>query len=174
MLLAAEPALQGVRPIVLERLAAPTGESKAGTLHARTAQSLDRRGLLDLVGHSTFGRLSFHVSGMFGLDLGAVAHDGPSIVGSPQAWAEQVFARRATALGADIRRGQEVTGLVQYDDHVVLTVNGADRLDVVRAKTDHEAEAVLVRPDGYVAWVPGVTGHPLRESLERWLGTGGD
>ncbi|WP_433427874.1 FAD-dependent monooxygenase [Nonomuraea sp. CA-141351] len=126
MLVAAELALQGVRPIVLERLTVPTGESKAGTLHARTAQSLDRRGLLDLVGHSSFGRLSFHFSGMFGLDLGAVAHDGPSIVGSPQAWAEQVFARRATALGADISRGQEVTGLVQDDDHVVLTVNGRE------------------------------------------------
>jgi 2-polyprenyl-6-methoxyphenol hydroxylase-like FAD-dependent oxidoreductase len=45
MLLAAELGLQGVRPLVLERLAMPSGASKAGTLHARTAQSLDRRGL---------------------------------------------------------------------------------------------------------------------------------
>ncbi|WP_345558767.1 FAD-dependent monooxygenase [Nonomuraea rosea] len=126
MLLAAELGLQGVRPLVLERHPAPPGESKAGTLHARTAQSLDRRGLLEAVGRTTYGSVSFHFSGMFGLDLGAVTEGGPSIVGSPQAWAEQVFARRAAALGAEIRRGQEVTGLVQHDDHVVLTVNGRE------------------------------------------------
>ncbi|NRQ31006.1 polyketide oxidase [Nonomuraea sp. NN258] len=126
LLLAAELALQGVRPVVLERLAMPSGESKAGTLHARTAQSLDRRGLLGAVGRSSTGSVSFHFSGMFGLDLGAVAQEGVSIVGSPQSWAEQVFARRAAALGAEIRRGQEVTGLVQHDDHVVLTVNGRE------------------------------------------------
>ncbi|MEV1172323.1 hypothetical protein [Nonomuraea sp. NPDC049784] len=62
--------------------------------------------------------------------------------------------------------------LAGRDDLVQVASGWADRLDVVRAKTDHEAEALLVRPDGYVAWVPGVTGHPLRESLERWLGTG--
>ncbi|MFD8061690.1 FAD-dependent monooxygenase [Streptomyces cyaneofuscatus] len=49
MLLAAEPALHGVRTTVLERLPVPTGESKAGTLHARTAQTLNRRGLLEAV-----------------------------------------------------------------------------------------------------------------------------
>ncbi|TMR27312.1 polyketide oxidase [Nonomuraea zeae] len=126
MLLAAELGLQGVRPLVLERHRVPTGESKAGTLHARTAQSLDRRGLLEAVGRTTYGSVSFHFSGMFGLDLGAVTDGGPSIVGSPQAWAEQVFARRAAALGAEIRRGQEVTGLVQHDGHVTLTVNGRE------------------------------------------------
>ncbi|ACZ91413.1 FAD-dependent monooxygenase [Streptosporangium roseum] len=124
MLLAAELALQGVRPLVLERLPTPTGESKAGTLHARTAQSLNRRGLLDAVGQSSYGGVRFHFSGMFELDLGPAAGEGPSIVGSPQAWAEQVFADRATGLGAEIRRGHEVTGLTQDADHVTLTVEG--------------------------------------------------
>ncbi|MFI6816194.1 FAD-dependent monooxygenase, partial [Nonomuraea sp. NPDC050328] len=126
MLLAAELALQGVRPVVFERLAVPTGESKAGTLHARTAQSLLRRGLLEETGWPTYGSQRFHFSGMFGLDLGAVATDGPSIVGSPQAHAEQVFADRATRLGARIRRGAEVTGLVQHPTHVTLTVGGEE------------------------------------------------
>ncbi|WP_281367833.1 FAD-dependent monooxygenase [Nonomuraea typhae] len=124
MLLAGELGLQGVRPLVLERLAVPAAESKAGTLHARTAQSLDRRGLLEAVGRSTYGSVRFHFSGMFGLDLGAVTGDGPSIVGSPQAWAEQVFARRAAALGAEIRRGQEVTGIEQRDGSVTVIANG--------------------------------------------------
>lgn len=122
MLLAAELGLQGVRAVVLERLAVPSGESKAGTLHARTAQSLDRRGLLHQVGRASYDNVLFHFSGMFGLDLGAVVEEGPVIVGSPQAWAEQVFASRAVELGAEIRRGQEVTGLVQHPDHVTLSI----------------------------------------------------
>ncbi|REE99529.1 FAD-dependent monooxygenase [Thermomonospora umbrina] len=126
MLVAAEVALQGVRPVVLERLAEPGGESKAGTLHARTAQSLDRRGLLEAVGRPVYGGVGFHFSGMFGLDLGRVVEDGPTLVGSPQAWAEHVFAERALESGAEIRRGQEVTGLVQHDDRVTLTVNGRE------------------------------------------------
>ncbi|HEX2315665.1 MAG TPA: FAD-dependent monooxygenase [Thermomonospora sp.] len=126
MLLAAELALQGVRPVVLERLPEPTGESKAGTLHARTAQGLDRRGLLEAVGRPVYGDVRFHFSGMFGLDLGRVVTEGPTLVGSPQAWAEQVFADRAVELGAEIRRGHEVTGLVQRADRVTLTVNGRE------------------------------------------------
>ncbi|WP_234425418.1 FAD-dependent oxidoreductase, partial [Streptomyces kebangsaanensis] len=42
MLLAGELTLHGVRTTVLEREPEPSGESKAGTLHARTAQSLHR------------------------------------------------------------------------------------------------------------------------------------
>lgn len=122
MLLAAELALQGVRPVVFEKLAVPSRESKAGTLHARVGQLLERRGLLEEVGHPTYGTVGFHFSGMFGLRLAAA--DGPAIVGSPQAWAEQVFAGRALALGAEIRRGHEVTGLVQHPEHVTLTVDG--------------------------------------------------
>ncbi|GAA4070730.1 FAD-dependent monooxygenase [Nonomuraea soli] len=122
MLLAAELALQGVRPVVFEKLAAPTGESKAGTLHTRVGQLLDRRGLLDQAGRATYGTVGFHFSGMFGLRLSAA--DGPAIVGSPQAWAERVFAERAVSLGARIRRGHEITGLVQHAGHVTLTAGG--------------------------------------------------
>ncbi|GAA2676074.1 FAD-dependent monooxygenase [Nonomuraea recticatena] len=130
MLLAAELALQEVDVVVVERRAVPSAESRAGTLHARTAQSLERRGLLAEVGHSTWGSVRFHFSGMFGLDLGAVVEDGPTLVGSPQAWAEHVFAERAVSLGATILRGQEVTGLVQHDDHVRLS-NGVEARYVV-------------------------------------------
>ncbi|SEH03280.1 2-polyprenyl-6-methoxyphenol hydroxylase [Nonomuraea solani] len=156
MLLAAELGLQGVRPLVLERPAVPSGESKAGTLHARTAQSLDRRGLLDAVGRSSGGSVNFHFSGMFGLDLGAVAEEGASIVGSPQAWAERVFARYATALGAEIRRGQEVTGLVQHDDHVVLTA-GAHELSARYVVGTDGARSTVRRAAG----IP-FTGTPAR------------
>lgn len=128
-LLATELARLGVRVLVLEKLPTPTGRSKAGTLHARTAQTLDRRGLLEAVqpgpglARDADPRrpVRFHFAMMFDLDLTRVVHEGPALVGSPQAYAEQVFADVATGLGARVERGWEVTGLVQEDDHVRLT-----------------------------------------------------
>ncbi|GJF27849.1 FAD-dependent oxidoreductase [Kitasatospora sp. NE20-6] len=128
MLLAYELALQGIRTTVLEQLPRPTGESKAGTLHARTAQTLHRRGLLEAVqpgphkARYSRGPVPFHFGGMFELDLAAVVDEGPAMVGSPQAYAEQVFARLAEALGTRIVRGAEVVGIRQDDDRVHLTV----------------------------------------------------
>ncbi|MBR8638256.1 FAD-dependent monooxygenase [Streptomyces tuirus] len=66
-LLAHELALQGARAVVLERAATPSREIKAGTLHARTAQLLDRRGLLEEVALSaTWAPARFHFSGSWG------------------------------------------------------------------------------------------------------------
>ncbi|MFC7587776.1 hypothetical protein ACFQYP_31940 [Nonomuraea antimicrobica] len=56
------------------------------------------------------------------------------------------------------------------DDLVTEATGWADRVDVVRARADHPAEALLIRPDGYVAWTSEATGHRLRDSLERWFG----
>lgn len=119
-LLTAELALQGVRVGLLEALSAPTGRSKAGTLHARTAQVLERRGLLELVAlnQSGGGAVPFHFAGMFDLDLSRVVDEGPAIVGSPQAYAEQIFAERAVALGAEVFRGEEVLSLTDHGDRV--------------------------------------------------------
>ncbi|MFD1147853.1 FAD-dependent monooxygenase [Saccharothrix hoggarensis] len=136
MLLAVELAMHGVRTVVLEKLPRPTGESKAGTLHARTAETLHRRGLLDAVqpgpraSARRAGPVTFHFAGLFNLDISRVVDEGPAIVGSPQAYAEQVFADRATALGARIERDSEVVGLDDRGDHVVLEVrseSGATR-----------------------------------------------
>jgi monooxygenase len=130
MLLAHELALHGVRPLVLEKLPTPSGVSKAGTLHARTVESLHRRGLREAVQPwpSSGGRASvpFHFAGMFDLDLAEVSAEGPVIVGSPQAYAERVFAERAGALGARIVRGQECTGVHDEGDRVRVDLQGAD------------------------------------------------
>ncbi len=139
MLLAHELALHGVRTTVLERLPQPTGESKAGTLHARTAQGLHRRGLLEAVQPGAHkeprarGPVPFHFGGMFELDLAEVVDEGPAIVGSPQAYAEAVFAHRAEHLGARIERDSEVVGVEQHEEHVRLTVR--DEAGVTRIVT---------------------------------------
>lgn len=122
MLLAAEPALHGVRTTVLERLPVPTGESKAGTLHARTAQTLNRRGLLEAVqpgphraSAHPHRQVPFHFGGVFGLDLAPVVEEFPAMLGSPQAWRTCRYAGGRRGLdrdGSGARPGRLGAGLV--------------------------------------------------------------
>ncbi|GHE01069.1 FAD-dependent monooxygenase [Streptomyces alanosinicus] len=156
MLLAHELALHGLRPLVVEKLPAPSGVSKAGTLHARTVESLHRRGLREAVqprpargGQSS---VPFHFAGMFDLDLAEVSAEGPVIVGSPQAYAEHIFAERAARLGARILRGQECTGVHDEGDRVRVGLQGADG-------TRHEVTA---------HWVVGCDG--VRSAVRRTAG----
>ncbi|WP_328616151.1 FAD-dependent monooxygenase [Amycolatopsis sp. NBC_00355] len=52
-----------------------------------------------------------------------------------------------------------------------------DRVDVVTGEADQDATAMLIRPDGYVAWASGSTDpgdterKALREAAERWFGS---
>lgn len=95
-LLARELALLRIDVTVLEKLPEPDGISKAGTLHARTAQTLDRRGLLEAVQPGRYvasrdtGRpVRFHFASIFELDLSRVVErklsgirflgDGPTV-----------------------------------------------------------------------------------------------
>ncbi|GLZ75621.1 FAD-dependent oxidoreductase [Actinorhabdospora filicis] len=128
MLLAGELGMQGVRVLVLEKLLEPSIESKAGTLHYRTAQTLARRGLLEAVqpgpglARTAPGRpVRFHFAGMFDLDLSRVVDEGPALVGSPQAYTERVFERRAAGFGVRVERGAEVVALDQGGDGVRVT-----------------------------------------------------
>ncbi|WP_254407454.1 FAD-dependent oxidoreductase [Streptomyces sp. GMY02] len=137
MLLAGELALHGVRTTVVEKEPEPSGESKAGTLHARTAQTLHRRGLLEAVqpGRYVAGRapqrhVPFHFGGLPHLDLAPVVEEFPAMVGSPQTYAEAVFAQRAVRLGGRLVRGAEVTDLRESGEHVEVTYrqkNGGER-----------------------------------------------
>ncbi|MFD9519022.1 FAD-dependent monooxygenase [Streptomyces sp. NPDC059979] len=141
MLLAGELTLHGVRTIVVEKEPEPSGESKAGTLHARTAQTLHRRGLLEAVqpGRYVAGRapqrhVPFHFGGLPHLDLASVVEEFPAMVGSPQSYAEAVFAQRAVRLGGRVVRGAEVTDVREIDEQVEVTIRqGAGRQRPLRA-----------------------------------------
>ncbi|MQS07597.1 FAD-dependent monooxygenase [Streptomyces alkaliphilus] len=161
MLLARELALLGVDVTVLEKLPAPTGESKAGTLHARTAQTLHRRGLLETVQPGPPappvgpGPVPFHFSGMFDLDLSRVVTEGPVMVGSPQAWAQEVFATEAERLGARIRRDRELIGLDEEPDAMRLTVRDS------RGATHTLRASWVVGADGARSTVRKLSGIPF-------------
>ncbi|MFI0899357.1 FAD-dependent monooxygenase [Streptomyces sp. NPDC020983] len=109
LMLACELRLGGARVTVLERLAAPTTESRASTLHARTMEFFDQRGLLEQLGSPPIQR-----SGHFGgvpLDFSALPTRFPGQYKVLQAQVEQVLARRAAELGAEVRREHEVCAL---------------------------------------------------------------
>src|SRR5919197_6030393 len=108
LMLAGELRLGGADVIVLEQRESPTTESRASTLHARTMEILDSRGLLD-----KFGELPNEPRGHFGgipLDL-TMPSRYPGQWKVPQTRTEQLLAEWATGLGADLRRGADVLDL---------------------------------------------------------------
>jgi hypothetical protein len=59
--------------------------------------------------------------------------------------------------------------LLSLDDTPRSIDRWADRVDHVTAKADEDIDAVLIRPDGYIAW-SGTDGQPLETVLARWFG----
>jgi 2-polyprenyl-6-methoxyphenol hydroxylase-like FAD-dependent oxidoreductase len=142
LLLASELRLGGADPVVLERLPAPTGLSKALGLLGRAVQTLDYRGLLErfdagFVPVAAYSRFA-HLGGIL-LDVGrliSAAPPGhyPAPVSARQAEVEQVLEGRARELGADLRRGHELVGLSQDPDAVTAEVAGPDGVYRLRAR----------------------------------------
>ena len=109
LMLAGELRLGGASVIVVDRLAEPTGESRAAQLNARTAELFDQRDLL-----RRFPELERVPTGHFGglgLRVDHCAGHLPGFWKVPQSVTEAVLAERAVELGADLRRGVELTGL---------------------------------------------------------------
>ncbi|WP_251096705.1 rifampin monooxygenase [Streptomyces sp. Caat 7-52] len=129
LMLAAELRLHDVQVVVLERLTEPTGESRGQGLHTRSVEVMDQRGLLD-----RFLAVSekFQVGGLFGgiqkpwPDQLDTAH--PYGLATPQPVTERLLDERARELGAEIRRGCEVTGLSQDEDGVTVELADGTRL----------------------------------------------
>ena len=126
LMLACELALAGVRPVVLERLDEPSGQSKALGIIGRAVDVLDCRGLLDRFPPEARGPGFLHF-GLIPLDLSGLDDLGLRAVMVRQAETERVLAERAGQLGVEVRRGCEVTGLRQDEDGVTLDAGGTLR-----------------------------------------------
>ncbi|MCL7379134.1 rifampin monooxygenase [Streptomyces sp. 35G-GA-8] len=129
LMLAGELRLHGVRVLVLEKEAEPSGQSRALGLHVRSVEMLDQRGLLE-----RFLALGerFAVGGFFaGIgkpwpDRLDTAHS--YVLAIPQAVTERLLTERALELGAEIRRGGEVAGLSQDEDGVNVELTDGTHL----------------------------------------------
>jgi len=134
LLLAGELRLGGTDVVVLEALPSPTTESRASTLHARTMEIFDSRGLLDRI-----DRPPNDVRGHFGgipIDL-TLPSPFPGQWKVLQAETERVLGDWALELGADIRRGHEARQMAVFDDHV--EVDGLSARYVVGCDGEHSA-----------------------------------
>ena len=157
LMLAGELGLGGAQVVVLEKLEVPTTESRASTVHARTMEILDQRGLIRRLSPAGQDLPPQELKGHFGglpLDFGAQPTRFPGQWKVLQATVEKVLGEWARGLGAEIRRGHEVRALTVHDDHVGLEVHrggGPDRAAPLRIRADY-----VVGCDG-------------EESTVRWL-----
>jgi 2-polyprenyl-6-methoxyphenol hydroxylase-like FAD-dependent oxidoreductase len=136
LMLACELTLAGVDVLVLERLAGPSGESRAGGIHARTMEILDQRGMLEPF--LAEGRViqAGHFAGLR-LDFTSFPTRYPYLLAILQRRIEWLLEARAAELGVRLRREIEVTGLTQR----------AERVDIATSAGPIEAE-YLVGCDG--------------------------
>ncbi|MFC9893641.1 FAD-dependent monooxygenase [Nocardia sp. NPDC127579] len=134
--LAAELGLAGVRPLVLEKHALPRDVPKASGIAGRILDVLRYRGILDrFEAASSNPHLAarFPFGGVH-LDLTGLADPPLRAVPLPQMEIERLLAERAGELGAEIRRGHQVTGVSQDEGAVTARIVGPDGPYQLRAR----------------------------------------
>ena len=117
LMLAGELALHGVRPLVLERRTGPMTEQRANGLVGQVVRMLDRRGLYArLTGTDEPPRPAPNfMFAAFPLPLHQLPDNPVYTMLVPQQRIEDVLGEWAAELGAEIRRGVEVTGFRHVD-----------------------------------------------------------
>ena len=119
LMLAGELRLRGVQVLVLEKEPEPSPVVRSLGLHVRSIEIMDQRGLLDrFLALGTRHEVGGFFAGIVKPwpDRLDTAHG--YVLGIPQPVTDRLLAEHATELGAEIRRGCEVTGLSQDDDGV--------------------------------------------------------
>ncbi|MEU9413210.1 SDR family oxidoreductase [Streptomyces sp. NPDC048281] len=166
LMLAGELRLGGADVTVLERLDAPTTESRASTLHARTMELLGQRGLLDGPGGFTDPEPPPNEPrGHFGglpLDLTLPStHPGQWKV--PQTRTEELLGAWAERLGARVLRGHEVLSLAQHPDRVTVVAeqHGHRREFTARYVVGCDGEQSAVRRLAGIAFPGDAAGREL-------------
>ncbi|MGA1838430.1 FAD-dependent monooxygenase [Herbiconiux sp. 11R-BC] len=130
MMLAAELRLHGVDVLVLERDPVPNPAVRSLGLHPRSIEILDQRGLLERFLEN--GQLYPGAGG----SLAGIVPPRPVqldsahgyILGIPQPVTDRLLAEHAAELGAEIRRGEALTGLAQDDDGVTVELSDGTAL----------------------------------------------
>ncbi|WP_407547628.1 monooxygenase [Streptomyces sp. Pv4-95] len=114
LLLGAELALSGVRVQIIERRAAAQRDSRALTLHPRSIELMDQRGLVERFLARGRPVPGWHFAGLDTLlDFSALDTRHGYTLFLAQARTEQLLEERARELDVAIRRGHEVVGLRQ-------------------------------------------------------------
>jgi 2-polyprenyl-6-methoxyphenol hydroxylase-like FAD-dependent oxidoreductase len=143
LMLAGDLAAQGVDCTVVEQRAEESNLTRAFAVQARTLELLDARELADpLVATGVeVDELAVLFESLV-IDLSILPSRFPFLLITPQYETERLLARRASRLGATIRRGLTVTGVRQDANSVDV-----DLLDRNGVTTNHRAQW-LVGADG--------------------------
>ncbi|WP_405137115.1 FAD-dependent monooxygenase [Nocardia sp. NBC_01388] len=137
LMLASELSLAGIRPLVLERLTAPSLEPKANGLVGQVVPMMDRRGLSEAL--SGFAgapqpNSAYFMFGALALDLSLLEHSPVYNMAAPQPRIVSVLRDRAVELGVEIRWGTAISGLEQDCDGVTVDVSDSGGTHRLRAR----------------------------------------
>ncbi|MCU1579756.1 MAG: monooxygenase, FAD-binding protein [Rhodoglobus sp.] len=162
MMLASELRLHDVDVLVLEKDPEPSKAVRSLGLHSRSIEIMDQRGLLERF--LVHGQQYPGVGGFAAIDKPRLTNLDTAhgyVLGIPQPVTDRLLAERAVELGAEIRRGSEVTGIEQDADGVTVElVDGA----LLRSRW-------LVACDGGRSLVRGLLGigFPGEPARTEWL-----
>ncbi|MFB7493263.1 FAD-dependent monooxygenase [Streptomyces sp. NPDC056161] len=126
LLLAGDLAESGIDVALLERRDHESNLSRAFTLHARTLEQLDARGMADELLRIGTPTRALHPFGRLSIDFSRLRTRFPFILTIPQWQVEGALLRRTEEAGATIVRGARVTGLRQDPDGVDVDVSHPD------------------------------------------------
>ncbi|MGW0499674.1 FAD-dependent monooxygenase [Streptomyces sp. NPDC003007] len=132
LMLACELRLAGVEVLVLERLADPNSESRAGGLHARSVELLDQRGIVDRFLEVGSAQPLAHFAFMR-LDIENFPTRHPYALAIHQSRIERLLEERAIELGVQLRRSAEVIDVRQDETGVEVHIAGAQGTERLRA-----------------------------------------
>jgi 2-polyprenyl-6-methoxyphenol hydroxylase-like FAD-dependent oxidoreductase len=127
---AGELTRRGISVRIVDKLAAPTDESRAIAVHARSLDMFARMGILDelvATGVKSSGmKMLSKDAELLHVTFGGVDAAFPYSLLTPQTETERVLTDRLTGLGVTVDRGFEVTDLAQGDESVRVTLRRPD------------------------------------------------
>lgn len=169
LVLACELARRDVPVRVIDKLPAPTVESRAILIHSRSLEMLARIGVVDEIiasGVRTEG-MQMHADGRLLADLTVDGVDSPYpfSITTAQTETERILADRLTALGGSIERGVELVSFEQDDTAVTYRLTHPD------GTAETATTGWIVGTDGSHSTVRAQTGQKLVGSFkgERFL-----
>lgn len=129
LMLAMELRLQGVDVLVVERDSGPPPYVRALGLHARSAEVLDQRGLLDaFLALGQKHPLGAQFAGIPKPQPTGLDTSHPYVLGIPQTTTDRLLEEHARRVGVEVRRGCEVAGLSQDESGVTVDLADGNRL----------------------------------------------
>lgn len=155
MMLAGELALAGVNVCILERLKSATPFSRALTVHPRTLEIMDMRGLKSkLLDRGRRLPMGHFASLDTPLDFSVLDSSSNHTLFLPQSETEEVLEQRALDLGVEIRRETEALSVHQDEEGVAVRMSGPQGEGTLRA-------AYVVGTDGAKSLVRKQAGIPF-------------